>query len=158
SIFQIDSTLNFLLYFHIGNLTCQYMRTQYNTKLTTIILLSIHVLLFILSEFIHMPLLNFIVTIVGIYAYFSLAITLTTKYKNMNRSRLYQIILKNNLNIYLFHQQIVQLILTSVLIRELPPILNISITFFISIILSIVIGDIIKKCKYLIQKNNKEAG
>lgn len=147
TIFQIGSTLDYILYFHIGCLTCQYIKNRYHTKLTTIMLILIHALLFIASETVSSSAINFITTIIGIYAYYSLAITLTNLFKNMNKSWLYRLILNNNLNIYLFHQQIIQLILTSVVIRKLPPILNISITFFVSVILSILIGKIIKSIK-----------
>lgn len=73
----------------------------------------------------------------------------------MNKSWLYRTILNNNLNIYLFHQQIIQLLLVSVTVRKLTPLLNVSFTFFISIILSILIGTIIKKCKLFIQLKEK---
>lgn len=40
TIFQIGSTLDYIVYFHIGYLTCQYLKYRYHTKLTTIILLG----------------------------------------------------------------------------------------------------------------------
>jgi peptidoglycan/LPS O-acetylase OafA/YrhL len=61
--------------------------------------------------------------------------------------RIYTLLRKHNLDIYLYHQQIILLLISSYKFRSLNPFLVVIISFFVSIIISIFIAKIIESIK-----------
>lgn len=152
SVFQIEATLNNLLFFHIGYLLCNFQSEHANVGIKTVMFLCLHLLTFILSLYFVIPLLDFVLTLLGLTAYYFLAIWATKTFKNLNNHSSYTTLRKYNLEIYLYHQQLIQLLLLSKSFRLLPPWINIAITFIFSIAISITIGYIINNIKKTNQK------
>lgn len=141
--FMFDMALNYLLYFHLGYITLsKNILTNISYKKATI-LITTHFSFLIFSYFIDTPINGLISSLLGIYAYFSIAKIIIITFPNILKIKMLNVIRKNNLGIYLYHQQIILLLLQSYVFRSLNPIIVISISFIVSIVVSLLITKII---------------
>lgn len=147
AIFQIEATLNNLLFFQIGYLACNIKTEHKNAGINSLIFIGLHIILFLFSWSNTLSMIDSILTLLGLVGYYFLSIWVTEKYQNLGNNKLYRRLRKYNLEIYLYHQQIIQLLLLSQAFRLLSPWLNITISFLISIVISLIIGYTINKFK-----------
>lgn len=145
--FQIDKTLDYLIYFHLGYITFAKRNLINLSNKDSILLFITHIIFFIISRFAHIPLSGFINSLLGIYSYFAITKTIIDVFPNISKMRIYTLLRKHNLDIYLYHQQIILLLISSYKFRSLNPFLVVIISFFVSIIISIFIAKIIESIK-----------
>lgn len=154
---QISNTLRYLIFFHIGYMT---YREKIGEKILRhpILLLLVHYGAFWLNMQLdnNVPkdtvmivnvslVVRLIIAVLGIFAYLSLAKTLTSKFPKIMNFNLVSVIRNYNLEIYLFHQQIIVVFLYFQEFRDLHPALVVLISLFSSIAISVPLGIIYRK-------------
>lgn len=138
-IFQLKAVTTYILFFHLGYITYKNKYITFILNKNSIIIYICHIGFYLLSIFIKIPGGSFINKIIGCYGYLHLAYYLSNKYK-FNNYKIFNIMNKYNFEIYLFHQQIILVLLQSYKFRSMNPIVVVLLTFILSIVTSILIA------------------
>lgn len=152
NFFQISNTIEYMFYFYIGGYIYKNHK-KINFKLTPLYLFLSIILLFFINylneyeNYMHyfsdllMPLLSFF-EILSIYIIF----TYISKKIKIN-NRVYRLLESNSFGIYLFHQQIIYFTII-MLNGRVSAILQVSFSFIIALLLSLLMSCMLKKNKY----------
>lgn len=152
-VFQIASACQYFVIFYAG-WAFRAARTERFWRLSASIivlieltlfaawyLLSIHEgIIFALGEHILSP----IVRLAGC----AMVLSVAGKFRNVSSGRVRKRLERNSFGIYLFHQQLVWIILYFLNVSTISPLLTASIAFIFSLLVSSTMTDLLQKCQF----------
>lgn len=168
SIYGIRSSLQYLIYFYMGYIFCQYIDyIKYYAK-NKKYLFVLHLLLFNIQYFllntmnintiyfkVLVGVVGQMISIMGISYIFMYIYKLSgtdVMVNKITRSKTYNIINKNKFYIYLVHQPIMLSLLTIIKSSNIKPIIVVNLLFWVTLFISILLAMFFNKTKIIIVK------